>query len=56
MRPFFGCRACFDSWRVEYGPAVSALTLKRRKQRLVTQLAKLEYSVQLTRILARAGS
>ena len=26
---------------VEYGPAVSALTLKRRKQRLVTQLAKL---------------
>jgi transposase len=29
---------------VEYGPAVSALTLKRRKQRLVTQLAKLGYS------------
>ena len=41
---------------VEYGPAVSALTLKRRKQRLVTQLAKLGYSVQLTPILARAGS
>jgi transposase len=41
---------------VEYGPAVSALTLKRRKQRLVTQLAKLGYSVQLTPIPARAGS
>lgn len=35
---------------VEYGPAVSALTLKRRKQRLVTQLKKLGYSVQLTPI------
>ena len=36
---------------VEYGPAVSAaLTLKRRKQRLVMQLKKLGYSVQLTPI------
>jgi transposase len=35
---------------VEYGPAVSGLTLKRRKQRLVTQLKKLGYSVQLTPI------
>jgi hypothetical protein len=33
---------------VECGPVVSALTLKRRKQRLATQLAKLGYSVQLT--------
>jgi transposase len=33
---------------VERGPAVSALTLKRRKQRLVTQLKKLGYCVQLT--------
>ena len=33
---------------VERGPAVSALTLKRRKQRLVTQLKKLGYGVQLT--------
>jgi transposase len=41
---------------VEYGPAVSALTMKRRKQRLVTQLAKLGYSVQLTPILATAAS
>jgi hypothetical protein len=38
---------------VEHGPTVSALTLKRRKQRLVTQLAKLGYSVQLTPILAQ---
>ena len=37
---------------VERGPAVSALTLKRRKQRLVTQLKKLGYSVQLTPITA----
>jgi transposase len=37
---------------VERGPAVSALTLKRRKQRLVTQLKKLGYSVQLTAITA----
>jgi transposase len=33
---------------VERGPTVSALTLKRRKQRLVTQLKKLGYCVQLT--------
>jgi len=32
---------------VELGPAVTALTLKRRKQRLVSQLKKLGYSVQL---------
>jgi hypothetical protein len=38
---------------VEHGPTVSALTLKRRKQRLVTQLAKLGYSVQLAPILVR---
>jgi transposase len=37
---------------VEHGPAVTALTLKRRKQRLVTQLKKLGYSVQLTPITA----
>jgi transposase len=33
---------------IERGPTVSALTLKRRKQRLVTQLKKLGYCVQLT--------
>jgi transposase len=38
---------------VERGPAVSALTLKRRKQRLVTQLKKLGYSVQLTPLSLR---
>jgi transposase len=32
---------------VERGPTVSALTLKRRSQRLVTQLKKLGYQVQL---------
>jgi transposase len=32
---------------VERGPAVSAITLKRRRQRLVTQLKKLGYDVQL---------
>lgn len=37
---------------VERGPAVTALTLKRRKQRLVTQLKKLGYSVQLTPLTA----
>jgi transposase len=41
---------------VERGPTVSALTLKRRKQRLVTQLHKLGYSVQLTAIPARGTS
>jgi len=33
---------------VERGPSVSSLTLKRRSQRLVTQLKKLGYQVQLT--------
>ena len=33
---------------VERGPTVSALTLKRRKQRLVMQLKKLGYCLQLT--------
>jgi hypothetical protein len=37
---------------VEHEPTVNALTLKRRKQRLVTQLKKLGYSVQLTPITA----
>jgi len=37
---------------VEHGPTVNALTLKRRKQRLVTQLKKLGYSVQLMPITA----
>jgi transposase len=32
---------------VERGPAVGAITLKRRRQRLVTQLKKLGYDVQL---------
>lgn len=33
---------------VEYGPAPTAITLKRRRQRLVTQLKNLGYEVQLT--------
>jgi transposase len=33
---------------VEYGPAPTPLALKRRRQRLVTQLKKLGYQVQLT--------
>ena len=37
---------------VERGRTVNALTLKRRRQRLVTQLKKLGYSVQLTPITA----
>ena len=41
---------------VELGPAVTALTLKRRKQRLVTQLKKLGYSVQLMPITAQGAS
>jgi hypothetical protein len=49
-------RLCRLIWKVlhegvryiEKGPAVSALTLKRRKQRLVTQLKKLGYAVQLS--------
>src|SRR5262249_23337291 len=53
-------RLCRLIWRVlhegvryvEHGPTVNALTLKRRKQRLVTQLKKLGYSVQLTPITA----
>jgi hypothetical protein len=48
-------RLCRLIWRVlhdviryiEHGPAVSAITLKRRKQRLVTQLKKLGYDVTL---------
>jgi transposase len=40
---------------VERGPTVSALTLKRRKQRLVTQLKKLGYSVQLTPAIEQAA-
>jgi transposase len=32
---------------VEQGPAVNAITLKRRRQRLVTQLKKLGYDVRL---------
>jgi transposase len=40
---------------VEQGPAVSALTLKRRKQRLVAQLKKLGYSVQLVPTTAPAA-
>ena len=49
-------RLCLLIWKVlhegvsyvERGPSVSALTLKRRKQRLITQLKKLGYAVQLT--------
>jgi transposase len=37
---------------VELGPTVNALTRKRRKQRLVTQLKKLGYSVQLIPVAA----
>jgi transposase len=37
---------------VELGPTVNALTLKRRKQRLLTQLKKLGYSVQLIPVAA----
>lgn len=33
---------------VEYGPAPTPIALKRRRQRLVTQLKKLGYQVQLT--------
>ncbi len=40
---------------VELGPAVTLLTLKRRKQRLVTQLKKLGYSVQLMPITAQGA-
>ena len=36
--------------------AVTALTLKRRKQRLVTQLKKLGYSVQLMRSRLRTSA
>jgi len=33
---------------VEYGPVPTPITLKRRRQRLVTQLKNLGYDVQLT--------
>lgn len=39
---------------VEHGPAVSAITLKRRRQRLVTQLKKLGYDVQLIAVTPTA--
>jgi hypothetical protein len=39
---------------VERGPAVSAITLKRRRQRLVTQLKKLGYDVQLVPLTSSA--
>jgi hypothetical protein len=48
-------RLCRLIWKVlhdgvtymEYGPAPTPLALKRRRQRLVTQLKKLGYQVQL---------
>jgi hypothetical protein len=58
-------RLCRLVWKVlhegvsyiEHGPTVNALTLKCRKQRLVTQLKKLGYAVQLTPItLLQAGA
>jgi hypothetical protein len=39
---------------VEYGPAPTPLSLKRRRQRLVTQLKKLGYQVQLTPVVSDA--
>jgi transposase len=41
---------------VEYGPAPTPLALKRRRQRLVTQLKKLGYQVQLTPATCDASS
>jgi transposase len=41
---------------VEYGPAPTPLALKRRRQRLVTQLKKLGYQVQLTPVTFEANS
>ena len=41
---------------VEYGPAPTPLALKRRRQRLVTQLKKLGYQVQLTPATGEANS
>ena len=41
---------------VEYGPPPTLLALKRRRQRLVTQLKKLGYHVQLTPITFEASS
>jgi transposase len=41
---------------VEYGPAPTPLALKRRRQRLVTQLKKLGYQVQLTPATCAASS
>jgi transposase len=56
-------RLCRLIWKVlhdgiryiERGPAVDAVTLKRRRQRLVTQLKKLGYDVQLL-LLAKPAS
>jgi transposase len=41
---------------VEYGPAPTPIALKRRRQRLVTQLKKLGYQVQLTPVVSDARS
>jgi transposase len=41
---------------VEYGPAPSPLAIKRRRQRLVTQLKKLGYQVQLIPTISDASS
>jgi transposase len=41
---------------VEYGPAPTPIALKRRRQRLVTQLKKLGYQVQLTPATFEASS
>jgi transposase len=39
---------------VEHGPTVSPITLKRRRQRLVTQLKRLGYHVELTPVTLSA--
>ncbi len=39
---------------VEYGAAATPITLKRRRQRLVTQLRRLGYEVKLTPLVANA--
>jgi transposase len=41
---------------VEYGPAPTPIALKRRRQRLVTQLKKLGYQVQLIPVVSDASS
>jgi hypothetical protein len=41
---------------VEYGPTPTPLALKRRRQRLVTQLKKLGYQVLLTPAIPDASS